>query len=240
VDAAVTDSLPDAESYAKQLGRSVYTDYVAANRIRSLFEISFMRENNRERATLAGRLCDSLRAAMSDVDREALERWKDPALHGATDRPLTYVVGVYRMQSGDYETAVELFANARADVPTVSLWRLELTWLLLECRRHLMSEPQAEDLRLCREAIAIGELLNRLGDQQSPDVMRYLGLSYHLAGDYPEATRCLERAFALAGGAGDDREPVAALADCYLKTGRSEEARRLLDAAAETFPSMHP
>lgn len=228
VDAAVEESLPDRESYEERLGRSIYTDYVAASRIRSLFEIPFLRENNRERAARADSLCESLRSAMSDVDREALERWKDPALHGATDRPLSWVVGVYRMRSGDYETAAELFRNARETVPTVSLWRLELTWLLLECRQRIASEPEAEDLRLCREAVAIGELLDRLGGGESADVMRYLGLAYHLAGDYPETVRCLERAMAL-GGAFEDREPVAALADAYARTGRPEDARRLRD-----------
>jgi hypothetical protein len=231
VEAAAADSLPGDEWYEARLGRTIYTDYVAASRIRSLFEIAFMAENNPEAAARAERACDSLRAAMTDVDRKALERWRDPALHGATDRPLTWVVGVYRMDGGDYATAADLFRSARESVPTVSLWRLELTWLLLDCRRHLLSEPEAEDVRLCREAVAIGELLDRLGRRESEDVLRYLGLAYHLAGRFPEAARCLERALEI-GGPFDGPEPVAALADCYRRTGREEEARRLLEGNA--------
>jgi tetratricopeptide (TPR) repeat protein len=231
VEAAVADSLPDSEWYARRLGRSIYTDYVAADRIRSLFEIPFLRENNEERAVQAERLCDSLEAAMSGPDREALERWRDPALHGATDRPLTYVVGVRRMAAGDYEAAAELLRNARESVPTVSLWRLELTWLLLESRRHVLGEPTAEDVRLCREAIAIGELLDRFGQEEHPDVLRYLGLACNLAGDHPAAIRWLERALAV-DGAVEEWEPVAVLADSYLQTGRPDAARRLLEAAA--------
>jgi tetratricopeptide (TPR) repeat protein len=225
VDPAAADALPDGEQYAQRLGRSVYTDYVAANRIRSLFKIPFMRENNGERAAHAEDVCNRLQAAMSDVDREAVERWRDPALHGATDRPLTWIVGLYRMESGDYAAAAELFRTARQSVPTVSLWRLELTWLLLGCRRHVLPEPEGEDALLCREAVAIGEILDRLGAEENADVLRYLGLAYHLAGDFPQAIRCLERSLALAGGV-SNQEAVAALADAYRQTGRPEDAHR--------------
>jgi tetratricopeptide (TPR) repeat protein len=212
VAGSVADALPGGSAYEQRLGRSVYTDFVAADRVASLFSISFMRENNPEAAERAERRRDSLQARMSPPDRVALARWRDPALHGATDRPLTYAVGVQRMENGDYATAAELFRNARDSLPTVSLWRLELTWLLLKCRRHLAAEPDPEDLRLCREAIAIGELLDRFGDEPSPDVLRYLGLAYNLAGDHPAAVRCLERARA-GGIAADDPESAAALAD---------------------------
>jgi hypothetical protein len=129
--------LLDWETYARQLGRSVYTDYEAANYVRALFRTEMMKRNNEAIYRRSETRCEELLAGMSELDRTAVERWRDPSLHGATDQPLEFVIGLYRMRAGDYETAARLFRVARASVAPVSLWRLELTWHLLACNRHL-------------------------------------------------------------------------------------------------------
>jgi tetratricopeptide (TPR) repeat protein len=150
---------------------------------------------------------------MRETDPRAVERWRDPELHGATDRPLTFVVGAYRMAEGDYENAERLFRDARSSVPRVSLWRIQLDWYLLRCRRHLREEASPED-RL--EVIELGGLLQRFGHAGSPELLRYLGLAYNLMGNHASAIACLREAVRSVSGA-DGWEVVAALAS----TGRS-------------------
>jgi tetratricopeptide (TPR) repeat protein len=230
VDAGNVVALGDWRAWADQLGRSVYTDYVAAARARSLLGIFFMRKNNEDAYQRLDRLCGSQLESMSALDHKALERWRDPELHGATERPLTHVVGAYRYMQGDYEAAQQLFGSAMASVPTVSAWRLQLIWYFLQCRRHLNAEPSPEDLRLCSEAIAIGELLKQFGHAEEPDVLRYLGLAFNLAGNHKAAIENLE--VAIRGVDGEDAwEIVPTLADSYVQAGQRSRARTLLQRA---------
>jgi len=231
VDPRRVDALPGWEVLAERLGRSVYTDYVAASRIRALFRIPFLRANNPEAAERAERRCRELAASMSETDRRALERWQDPDLHGATDRPLSFVVGTYRMEEGDFATAERLFVTARASVPAASLWRLQLDWKILQCRRRLYAEPTAADFVLCREAIEIGELLLRFGHAGNAEVLSLLGLAYNLAGEHASAVSCLEQAV---GGipSAEAWPEIAALADSYVLVGRGPDAAALLRRAA--------
>ena len=215
------------EALAANLGRSIYTDYVAANRVRSLFRIPFMQQNNDAALQRIEQRCKDLLLRMSAADRRALERWRDPSLHGLTDRPLSFVVGIERLAEEDFVTAEQLFRTSRGSVPRVSLWRLELTWLVLKCHRLLRLEPTLEDQQFLREAIAIGQLLRRFGHQDTPQVLRYLGLAYNLAGEHASAVECLERAAAHVVGRAD-WEVVAALSDSYIQRGRVSDARLLL------------
>jgi hypothetical protein len=232
VDRARLDALPDDASYSRALGRSPYTDYVAATRVRSLFEIPFMRANNEVAATRARQRADSLLTAMSDDDRRVVSEWRDPRLHGATDRPLTMMIAIDRMRRGDYASAEPLLRSARATVPEVSLWRLQLTWFLVTCRRHTIDAPTDVDRELCADAVRTGELLTRFGHDDSPEVNRFLGLAYNLAGQHDRAVSRLEGTVPDAHGA-DRWEVVRTLLDSYGQLGREDDARALLRRAAE-------
>lgn len=231
VDAERLARLPDWQIYAARLGHSPYSDYYALQHLRALFKIPFMRRNNEEAFLHFEAVHDSLLASMAPVDRPAIERWHDPSLHGSTERPLEFVVGIYRMQAGDFETAARLFRVARESVTAISLWRLEMTWFLLTCERRLHPEPTPEDLQLAREAIQTGVLLTRHGGAQNPRVLRYLGLAYHMVGEFAPAIAALEPAVRAESGP-EAWEVVAALADSYVRTGQPEAARELLTLAA--------
>jgi tetratricopeptide (TPR) repeat protein len=231
VDAGQVAALGDWSEWADRLGRSVYTDYVAAARVRSVFEVAFMRQNNEAAYRRFDRLCRSYLDSMSAIDHKALERWRDPELHGATERPLSYVVGAFRFAQGDYPAALRLFSSAMTSVPPISAWRLQLIWYYLQCRRHLADEPAPGDIQLCREAIAIGEMLKRFGHENEPDVLRYLGLASNMAGNHEVAIENLEAALRRLDGP-DAWEVVAALADSYVQTGQQARARALLQQAS--------
>jgi len=229
-------SLPAWEAYAERLGHSVYSDYVAAHHMRQLFEVDFMRRTNEPGRRRFEARCRDLLASMSPLDRSAVERWHDPALHGATERPLEFVTGVYRMNAGDYAAAATMFRVARSAVAPGSLWRLELTWHLIACQRRLHDLPTPEDLALCAEAIHLGELLRRFGNAENSVVLRCLGLAYNMAGDHANAVANLVPALTRATGA-DTWEMIAALADSYARLGRIPDARRVLESAAANPPT---
>jgi tetratricopeptide (TPR) repeat protein len=231
VDPEAVAKLPSWQYYAERLGRSLYSDYVAATHMQKLFTASFMRAQNDAAFQRVEAKCRELLAGMSALDRKAVERWWDPALHGASDRPLEFVVGAYRMKAGDYPAAARLIRIARRGVPAISSWRLELTWLLLQCHRELHTEPTLEDHQLCQEAIGLGELLNQYSQPGDARVLRYLGLAYNLAGNHSAAISTLEPIAASSAGA-EGWEVVAALADSYVRVGNADAARRVLDAAS--------
>ncbi|MFN0151158.1 MAG: hypothetical protein ACKVU1_10700 [bacterium] len=236
VNAEELAALPSWEDYAARLGHSVYSDFVAATHVQKLFAIPFMRRNNEEafhRFDARGR---DLLEAMSDLDRAAVAQWRDPSLHGASERPLEFVVGAYRMRAGDYASAADLFRVARAGVPVASSWRLELDWYLLRCNRNLHAEPTDEDRALCMDAIAVGELVNRYSRAGDPRVLRFLGLAYNLAGNHSGAIAALEPIAPGIRGT-DGWEVVAALFDSYIQTGQRDLALRVL-ALASQDPEM--
>ncbi len=238
VDPQALDGLPRWEFYAERLGRNVYNDYVAASRMRTLFEIPFLATSNPNALARVSAECDRLLSAMSPRDREAAEHWHDPGLHVSNHRPLTFVVGYYRMMDGDYAGAASLFEVARASVPPVSLWRLQLGWYELKCRRQLHGEVRPEDRPLLEETIDTGLLLNRFVGFLTPLDPAYLGMTYNLAGEHENAIALLDNAVRYAKGV-EGWDMVRALADSLVHTGQIDRARLLLELAQKD-PVMAP
>ena len=239
VEPARLDTLPDWRTYAERLGAGVYTDYVAAKRMKTLFEIPFMARANPEALRRCMSRCDELLEGMSEADRKAVDHWRDPGLHVTRNRPITFVVGYYRMADGDYEAAARLFRAARMSVADVSLWRLQLTWYLLKCNRRLHAEPTAEDRRLCREAIEVGELLNRFAGFRDPQAPSYLGRVYNLVGNHQAAVAHLDDAVRYAKG-WEGWDVVRALADSLINLGQVDRARLLLNLATKDPDMIDP
>lgn len=231
VDREALARLAGWESYAERLGHSVFSELLAVTHVRMLFDIPFMRRHNAPAFRRFDEREREIVASLGPLDSTAVGEWRDPRLHGATERPIEFVVGVYRMAAGDYDAAARLFRVALRSVPSLSLWRLELTWRLLVCNRHLHAAPTGEDVALVRAAIRIGELVRPGAGARSPEVCRYLGLAYNLAGDHAAAVNCLTAAAPGATGA-DGWEVVAALADSYCELGRRDAALGVLDRAA--------
>ncbi len=231
VDPAALERLPGWETYAERLGHSVFSDLLAVTHVRRLFAIPFMTQHNAAALERFDRELGALTARLGPFDSTAVAAWHDPRLHGASERPIEFVAGTYHLAAGDYAVAARLFRFALGAVPVLSLWRLELTWRLLTCNRHLHAAPTAEDKTLVAEAIRIGELLGPTAGERWPEVASYLGLAYNLAGRHDVAVDCLSAAAPSAAGA-DGWEVLAALADSYLALGRRDDALRVLDRAA--------
>jgi lysophospholipase L1-like esterase len=177
VDPAALDSLPDWETYAASLGRSPFSDYLAVTHLTRLFKIPFMHRSNQAALERFEARLAALKAGMTPGDRQAVERWLDPALHGATERPVEFVVGVYRQEAGDWSGAADLFRVARVSVSPLSLWRLEIDCRLIACNRYLNDAPTAEDVRLAREAVKIGALLKANVTVPNADLDRWDGVA---------------------------------------------------------------
>jgi len=233
VDRARLAALPSSEEYARRLGDSPYSAFFALRNLRAIFEIPFMKRNN----TAANRRFVEAETALLDTlppgDRAAIERWKDPALHGATDRPLEFLIGLDRMAAGDHASAARLFRVARASVPRLSLWRQEIDWYLLTANRHVHDQPTAEDLELLQETIQLGRLLISHGGEKNSRVQRYLGLALVLAGEAGQAIPLLESALRDSKPATDSWEVIEALVAAYLQTNRRDAARGLLEKATQ-------
>lgn len=238
VDSRRLAMLPDWRAYAARFGHTPFDDYTAQSRMRVLFDIGFMRRSNPEATDRVARRCEELLAAMSPADRAAVATWEDPGLHVTDHRPITGVVGYFRLSRGDYAGAAPLFRVARECVSNVSLWRLQYTWYLLDCIRHLRPALTDEDRALCAEAIEVGELLRRFAGFRDPLGPSYLGMAYHLAGRYDAAVAYLDDAVRYAKG-WEGVPVVEALADSLIRLGRVDRARMLLNLARRD-PAMVP
>jgi tetratricopeptide (TPR) repeat protein len=230
VDEQKLAALPEWSEYANRLGANVYNEYVAASRMRTLFEIPFLASSNSEGKDRFTRLCDELTAQMSERDREAVTQWHDPGLHVSNHRPLTFVVGYHRMIDGDYATAERLFDIARASLARASFWRLQLTWYMLKCRRGAGVTWDARDDQLVRDAVEVGTLLDRFVGFRTPLDPGYLGMVYNVAGDHPRAVALLDNAVRYAKGV-EGWDMVRAMADSLVRTGAVDRARLLLTLA---------
>ncbi|MCB9849651.1 MAG: tetratricopeptide repeat protein [Phycisphaerales bacterium] len=238
VDPGAVAGLPDWQAYAERQGQSSYTDLVATERLRSIFNIGFMQRNNGDAAERTQDRWARLLGEMSERDRQAVEQWRNPDLHGYTDFPLTLAVGAYHMQDGDCENAIGMFRVARASVPAVSLWRLESTWYLIKCLRQARGALTPEDEQMCRDTIAAGELLNRSTEATDDAVARYVGLLAYALGDYPKAITNLDAAMRQASEP-VNIEMVAALVDAYLQTNQPDRARTAVQSAMRD-PKLAP
>jgi tetratricopeptide (TPR) repeat protein len=228
--------LPDWQTYAKRLGASDFTDYVAVSRVDTLMQIPFMQRNNEAAHQLVANREKQIVAKLDDIGRQAIEHWHDPGLHVTNHRPLTFVAGYYYMANGDYQKAAELFPVARTSLAEISLWRLQLTWYLLKCHQRLQAEPTAEDFRLCAEGIEIGETLNAVGGFRDPLGPTYLGILHNLAGNHQRAIYYLDNAVRYARG-NEGWDAVYALADSLAKSGKQDRARLLL-TLSQKDPAM--
>ncbi len=230
VDPARLATLKDWRIYAERLNHSVFDDYTAYSRVRTLFDIPFMKRNNADAAALFHRKVGEICAGLSETDRKAVLQWEDPGLHVINHRPLSGVVAYFRMLEGDYAGAEPLLRNARHCVSNVSLWRLQYTVYLLECRRRLVSEPNEDDRRLIADALEVGRLLERFVGFQDPLAPTYLGMAYNLAGNHRAAVSLLNETVRYASGR-EGAWIVRALGDSLIRLGQLDRARLLLDLA---------
>jgi tetratricopeptide (TPR) repeat protein len=132
------------------------------------------------------------------------------------------------MRAGKYAEALDLFRIAQNAVPDYTSWHMEYVYFSLACREKLHGSLSEEDKALALEEIKQGRLLLQHGFSESGLAERYLGRLHQLRGEFAEAIPYLQASRKKLNGT-DLVAADQALVVSYLKTGRPEEARRIVD-----------
>jgi lysophospholipase L1-like esterase len=234
IDALGPAQIRPWEGYAARLGDNVYDRYGVAHRMLSLLSAPFYRANNEAALARFTKICADHEAAMSPSVLAAVQRWQQPSAHTQYHRPITSFVAQALMAEGNFTAADRLFLIAADNVPTYHLWGLEFTWNALQCRRRLRPAPLAEDLALAQRIVDRGEVFMAVTRVQPPPIVQYVGLAHHVLGHHAKAADCLGEVVKFVVNV-EGMDVVAALADSLVKTGRREDARRLL-----SMPQSNP
>ncbi len=221
-------------SCAERLGDNVYDRYGVAHRMLSLLSAPFYRANNADAFERFQRICSEHEAAMSPSVLAAVRAWQQPSSHTQYHRPITAFVGHTLMVEGRYEEAARLLEIAANNVPVYHAWGLELSWKALHCRSRLAEGPQPQGIALARRMVERGETFMAVTGTRPPPIVQYVGLAQHLLGDYGNAAINLGDAVRYVVNV-SGMEVVTALADSLVKSGRHEDARRLL-----SMPQSNP
>ena len=135
------------------------------------------------------------------------------------DTQLRYARGLAYRAQGHYAFAEQAFRELVEQRPSA----FELRFLL------------ADSIRLQQRYAEAGEMLAPAlaGDDAPPDVLRYAGELWLMAGDHARALPLLRRA---AAGQPGDRATQDALLEALRRSGNPEDARNTLDALLTTSP----
>jgi tetratricopeptide (TPR) repeat protein len=148
--------------------------------------------------------------------------------HAGGKRPLTGMVARVLMREGKYAEALDLLRIAQNAVPDYTSWHMEYVYFALACLEKLHGSLSAEEKSLTLEEIKQGRFLLQHGFSEFGLAERYLGRLHQLRGEFAEAIPFLLASRKKLNGT-DLVAADQALVVSYLKTGRAEEARRVVD-----------
>jgi tetratricopeptide (TPR) repeat protein/nitrate reductase NapE component len=228
LDRASLANLPVWDTYARALGTNEFDDYRVHHTMRVLFGISFMKRGNRAAHARFEALCQELEARVSPGVREALLEWQTVRPHAGGMRPLTGMVARVALREGRIAEAARLYEIAKSQVPEYTSWFLEYAYFELAATERLTGSLTESNRAEAARAIEIGRTLLAFGNSESGLTERYVGRLHQLQGEWPEAIPYLEAARPKMSGT-DLVACDQALVMSYLNSGRTSDARRLID-----------
>lgn len=220
--------LSSPRDYARRLGENPFDTYGVAHMMRVIFGIPFMRETNPQAFARFDALATGIETNYPMEIRAVMREWQTAAPHAGGKRPLTGMVARVLIREGKYAEALDLLRIAQTDVPDYTSWHMEYIYFALACQEKLHGSLSDEDKAQALEEINQGRLLLRRGYSEFGLAERYLGRLHQLRGEFAEAIPYL-----LASRKKLNKSDLVAadeaLVVSYLKTGRPEEARRVVD-----------
>ena len=226
------DKLADAEAYARRLGDNPYDRYGVATQMRTVFNISFMRESNPGAFARFDQAVSEFENSQPKEIREALVEWQTHKPHAGGKRPLTAMVARVLMRQGKIAEAQQLYQIAQRSVPDYTSWHLEYVYFDLACAEKLHSALTAADKARALAEINQGKFLLAHGFSESGLTERYVGRLHQLRGEFAEAIPFLLASRPKLTGF-DLVAADQALLVSYVKTGALEKARALAQAGAD-------
>ena len=221
-------ALPSWRTYAKRLGDNPYDRFGVAHTIRTLSNIPFYKATNPGAFERFNTIARDAMASLSPALQEVAIEWQRPSTHKGAKRPMSGMAGRVMLREKRYHEADQLFRAARRCVPHFSAWNLEYTYFMLVCRQKIHGSRNADERQVAADGIARGNSLLKFGQGQSGQTERYIGRLHQLREEHEQAIPFLE----VARKKLYEMDRVAtdvALVDAYLKAGKRDRARRLVD-----------
>jgi len=132
------------------------------------------------------------------------------------------------MREGKYGEALDLLRVAQTAVPDYTSWHMEYVYFALTCEEKLRGSLSDGEKRLALEEIKQGRFLLQHGYSDFGLAERYLGRLHQLRGEFAEAIPYLLASRKKLNGT-DLVAADQALVVSYLKTGNTDEAKRVVD-----------
>jgi tetratricopeptide (TPR) repeat protein len=220
--------LASLRDYERRLGENPFDTYGVAHTMRVIFDIPFMRETNPKAFTRFDTRATSIEANYSPEIRAVMREWQTANPHAGAKRPLTGMVARVFMRQGKFTEALDMLRIAQRDVPDYTSWHMEYVYFMLACQEKLQGSLSDEDKALALEEIKQGRFLLQHGYSEFGLAERYLGRLHQLRGEFAEAIPYLLASRKKLNGT-DLVAADEALVVSYLKTGRPDEARRIVD-----------
>lgn len=236
VDAEAIAGLPDWRTYAERLGANVYDAYGVAHTMRMLGSVSFFARSNPAMYDRADALCREIEASLPAHIVQQLHIWTDPERRMVDRFPITGLIADTLLQTGRPEEAATLFEFASRSAQPWSSREIGFTYFALLSRVQSGEALSEADRGVARAAIGRAEFLiandTREHDFQSGQAHRFAGQLHALLGEDEAAIAHLE--WARPHLRAEHR--VAAdwtLVQAYVRTGRMDEARAIIDDGLE-------
>ena len=215
------------QDYARRLGANPFDAYGVAHQMRVIFGIPFMRETNPQAFARFDALANGIETNYSREIRAVMREWQTANPHAGAKRPLTGMVARVLMREGKHAEALDLLRIAQNAVPDHTSWHMEYVYFALACQEKLHGSLSDEDKALALEEIKQGRFLLQHGFSEFGLAERYLGRLHQLRSEFAEAIPYLLASRKKLNGT-DLVAADQALVVSYLKTGRPEEARRVV------------
>jgi tetratricopeptide (TPR) repeat protein len=226
VKAEVCRSLPEWTDYAKRLGDNDYERYAVAHTLRTIFNVSFMRDSNPDALKRFDRQARNYENQMPPELRRIAVEWQKVKPRAGGKQPISGLIARELLKRNQVEAAAFLFSVAHRSVPEYTSWHLEYVYFWLACRLQLAGSLSAEELALSAGELERGKTLLRHGYSESGFAARYVGRIHQLRDEYAEAIPYLlaarDKLYEFDKVAADQ-----ALVMSYLQTGDPASARKL-------------